>query len=96
MPRAASSGVDCRKPGSDRPRVILLRTKPSLAIFTRSKMTRGLSLPGFLQSTPEQAARGIERLLRSRRQAAFIPARWGLVMAVIRALPAFIFNRSNL
>ena len=73
-----------------------VRVKIAKLGFVRSKMTRGLSLPGFLQSTPEQAARGIERLLRSQRQAAFIPARWGLVMAVIRALPASIFNRSNL
>ncbi len=73
-----------------------VRVKIAKLGFVRSKMTRGLSLPRFLESTPQGAACGIERLLRSRRQAAFIPARWALVMAVIRALPAAIFNRSNL
>ena len=73
-----------------------VRVKIAKLGFVRSKMTRGLSLPRFLESTPEEAAGGILRLLRSRRQAAYIPARWALVMAVIKALPASIFNRSNL
>ena len=72
-----------------------VRVKIAKLGFVRSRMTRGLSLPRFLETTPELAARGIARLMRSDRQSAHIPARWALVMAVVRALPASIFNRSN-
>ncbi len=73
-----------------------VRVKIAKLGFVRSRMTRGMSLPSFLEATPEQAARGIARLMNSRRQSAHIPARWALVMAVVRALPASIFDRSNL
>ena len=73
-----------------------VRVKIAKLGFVRSRMTRGLSLPGFLEATPEQAARGLARLMNSRRQSAHIPARWALVMAVVRALPAAIFNRTKL
>jgi short-subunit dehydrogenase len=43
--------------------------------------------------TPEQAADDIWRALRARRQVIYTPARWGLVMFVIRSLPSFIFRR---
>ena len=73
-----------------------VRVKIARLGFVRSKMTRGLALPRFLQTTPEHAAHGLVRLLHSRRQSACVPRRWALVMAVIRALPAWLFNRTNL
>lgn len=42
---------------------------------------------------PEQAAADIGRALKARRQVIYTPARWGLLMAVIRHIPSFIFRR---
>jgi len=41
----------------------------------------------------EQAAEGIWKAMRARRQTAYIPAQWGLLMHIIRHIPSFIFRR---
>lgn len=64
--------------------------------FCASKMTRGMTMPGWAVATPDQVARGLCWLLRSPLQAAYVPWRWWPIMTLIRALPARIFNRSNL
>lgn len=43
--------------------------------------------------SPDQAAADIWRALRRRRQSIYTPARWGLVMWVVRSIPSFIFRR---
>jgi short-subunit dehydrogenase len=43
--------------------------------------------------TPEQAADDIWKAIRARQQVVYTPARWGLMMLVIRHLPSFIFRR---
>lgn len=73
-----------------------VRVKIAQLGFVRSKMTRGLPMPWFLQTTPEHAARGLVRLLRSKRQSAYVPRRWMFVMAIVRALPAWLFNKTKL
>lgn len=42
---------------------------------------------------PEQAAADISRALMARRQTIYTPARWGLLMLIIRHIPSFIFRR---
>jgi decaprenylphospho-beta-D-erythro-pentofuranosid-2-ulose 2-reductase len=64
--------------------------------FVSSKMTRGMEMPGWAVATPEEVARGLVWLLRSPFQSAFIPWRWWLIMTIIRALPAALFNRTKL
>jgi decaprenylphospho-beta-D-erythro-pentofuranosid-2-ulose 2-reductase len=73
-----------------------VRVKIAKLGFVSSKMTRGMEMPGWAISTPEQAARGLVWLLNSPLQSAFIPWRWWLVMTLIRALPATLFNRTKL
>jgi short-subunit dehydrogenase len=41
----------------------------------------------------EQVANDVWKAIKSRRQEIYTPARWGLVMFVIRHLPSFIFRR---
>ncbi len=47
----------------------------------------------FWVITPAQAAADISQALRARRQVIYTPARWGLLMQIIRHLPSFIFRR---
>ena len=47
----------------------------------------------FWVITPEQAAEDIFRALQARRQVIYTPARWGLLMLIIRHIPSFIFRR---
>lgn len=62
--------------------------------------------PGFVQTdmlknsprtfwviTPEQAAKDIVAAIRRREQIAYTPARWGLLMNVLRHIPSFVFRR---
>ncbi len=43
--------------------------------------------------SPEQAADDIWRAMRARRQTLYTPARWGLLMLIIRHIPSVIFRR---
>ncbi len=47
----------------------------------------------FWVISPEQAARDIADGVRARRQVIYTPARWGLLMFVIRHIPSVIFRR---
>ena len=73
-----------------------VRVKIAKLGFVSTKMTRGMEMPGWAVATPEEAARGLVWLLRSPFQSAFIPWRWWVVMTLIRALPATLFNRTKL
>lgn len=42
---------------------------------------------------PEQAARDVVQAIRQRAQVVYTPARWGLLMSVIRHIPSVIFRR---
>jgi short-subunit dehydrogenase len=42
---------------------------------------------------PEQAADDIWKAIRARQQVIYTPARWGLLMLVIRHIPSFVFRR---
>lgn len=49
----------------------------------------------FLVSTVEQAAEGIWRAIRARKQTVYVSAPWGLIMHIIRHIPSFIFRRMS-
>ncbi|MCI0573033.1 MAG: SDR family NAD(P)-dependent oxidoreductase [Myxococcaceae bacterium] len=64
--------------------------------FVDTAMTRGRSGLFWLVS-PEEAARDVLAVAsRGRSASAFVPRRWGLVAAVVRALPSSVFRRLNL
>jgi decaprenylphospho-beta-D-erythro-pentofuranosid-2-ulose 2-reductase len=58
----------------------------------RTAMLEGVARP-LWPIAPEQAARDIVRAIRARKQVIYTPARWGMLMFVIRHLPSFIFRR---
>ena len=43
--------------------------------------------------SPDQAADGIWKAIRARKQTVYIPGQWGLLMLVIRHIPSVIFRR---
>jgi len=47
----------------------------------------------FWVISPEQAADGIWKAIKSRKQTVYIPGQWGLLMLVIRHIPSVIFRR---
>ncbi|PWH13361.1 MAG: short-chain dehydrogenase [Anaerolineae bacterium] len=76
--------------------------------LTRRGVTVTTIKPGFVETdilrsapkknffwliSPEQAAEGIWKAIQSRKQTAYVPAQWGLLMLVIRHIPSFIFRR---
>jgi short-subunit dehydrogenase len=64
--------------------------------FVRTKMTAGMDLPAKLTSEPEQVAADIYRAYLRRKDVVFTPAKWRLIMLVIKALPEAIFKRLNI
>ncbi len=69
--------------------VRVLTVKPG---FVRTAMLEGRS-GTFWVISPEEAAQGILKALRGRRQTVFISPRWALVAAIVRWLPSVIFRR---
>jgi short-subunit dehydrogenase len=63
--------------------------------FVDTAMTHGR--PGmFLVASPEAAARGILHAIDRHRAVAYVPGFWRWLMAVIRAIPGPIFERTRL
>lgn len=73
--------------------VHVLTIKPG---FVRTKMTEGLPLPAPLTASAEQAADGIFKAWRKRRNTAYVLGRWRWIMLVIIHLPEGIFKRLKL
>ena len=46
--------------------------------------------------SPEDAAAGILKAIKQKKQTAYVPRRWGLFMLIIRHIPSFIFRRLSL
>jgi len=72
--------------------VTVLTVKPG---FVDTEMVQHLERTPFLIS-PEQAAADISKAIRRKKQDVYVPARWRLVMFVIRNIPSFIFRRMNI
>lgn len=70
----------------------VLTIKPG---FVDTPMTRHLS-KGPLWATPERVAAGIERAISRRRNIAYVPGFWRLIMLIIRNIPESIFKRLKL
>jgi short-subunit dehydrogenase len=47
----------------------------------------------FWVISPDQAAGGIWKAIKARKQTVYIPGQWGLLMLVIRHIPSFIFRK---
>ena len=62
--------------------------------FVKTSMTAGLEPPPFA-GEPEAVARRVLRAIDRGTPVVYAPAIWGLVMAVIRALPRAIMRRIN-
>jgi decaprenylphospho-beta-D-erythro-pentofuranosid-2-ulose 2-reductase len=63
--------------------------------FIDTSMTFGM--PGmFLVASPEACARACFRFAAGRREVAYFPAFWWLIMAIIKAIPERIFKRLRL
>jgi len=54
-------------------------------------MTEGIG--GLFMVPPEVVARDILKAIRRRRQILYTPARWGMIMFIVRNIPSFIFRR---
>ena len=76
----------------DRSGVHVLTIKPG---FVATPMTAHLP-SGPLFATPVQVAKGILAAIDSRKDIAFVPGFWALIMFVIRGVPQSIFKKLNL
>ena len=72
--------------------VHVLTIKPG---FVDTPMTKALA-KGPLWSSPEAVAAGIERAIDKRRNVAYLPFWWSLMMFVVRLIPERIFVRLSL
>ena len=64
--------------------------------FVRTRMTRGMKLPGPLTASPEVVGQQILTAAMARKDVVYVFPVWRLIMAVIRAVPEAIFKRRNL
>lgn len=69
-------------------RVVLIKPGP-----TDTPMTAKLKAKGMKLAPVETVAAGIVRAMDRGTPVAYLPAKWALIMTVIRHLPRFIFNR---
>lgn len=61
----------------------------------RTPMTADLGkLPFVIEA--DKAADGIYRAMRRATPTAYVPMKWGLIMAVIKAIPSVVFRRTNI
>lgn len=63
--------------------------------FVDTDMTRGLPGLFWLISADDAASRILRLAARGNSASGYIPRRWGLVMAIIRAVPSPIFRKLN-
>lgn len=62
--------------------------------FVRTRMTKGMALPGLLTAEPEQVAQAIYRALEVRpRDVVYVKPIWLIVMTIIKTIPEPIFKR---
>ena len=97
--RVKNPGYNASKAGLDtylealrnrlsRKRVHVLTVRPGVVDTAMTKEVGGL----FMIS-PDQVAQDIGKAIRKRKQIVYIPARWRLIMFVVRNLPSVIFRR---
>jgi short-subunit dehydrogenase len=72
------------------PRAVIVKPGP-----TDTAMTAGMTKGGPLWATPEAVAAVVRKAADSGGPVVYAPARWRLIMAIIRLVPAAIFNKMN-
>ena len=82
-----AEGLQHRLSGS-KVRVVLVKPGP-----TDTPMTSRFKAKGMKLASVDVVAQGIVRAMDRGIPVAYLPAKWGLIMTVIRHLPRFIFNR---
>jgi decaprenylphospho-beta-D-erythro-pentofuranosid-2-ulose 2-reductase len=76
--------------GRTGPRAVLVKPGP-----TDTAMTKSMVKGGPLWAKPETVAAIVRKAADSGGPVIYAPARWRLIMAVVRAIPASIFNHLN-
>ena len=74
-------------------KVHVLTVKPG---FMATKMTEGLPLNPMLTATPKQAAEGIYKAYKNKRNTVYILPVWRVIMFVIKLIPEFVFKKLKL
>jgi decaprenylphospho-beta-D-erythro-pentofuranosid-2-ulose 2-reductase len=72
------------------PRAVIVKPGP-----TDTAMTAGMTKGGPLWATPEAVAVVVRKAADSGGPVVYAPARWRLIMAIIRMIPTPIFNKMN-
>jgi NAD(P)-dependent dehydrogenase (short-subunit alcohol dehydrogenase family) len=72
------------------PRAVIVKPGP-----TDTAMTAGMTKGGPLWATPEVVAGVVRKAADSGGPVVYAPARWRPIMAIIRMIPAPIFNKMN-
>jgi short-subunit dehydrogenase len=72
------------------PRAVIVKPGP-----TDTAMTAGMAKGGPLWATPEAVAAVVRKAADGGGPVVYAPARWRLIMAIIRMIPAPIFNKMN-
>jgi len=72
------------------PRAVIVKPGP-----TDTAMTAGMRKGGALWATPEAVAAVVRKAADSGGPVIYAPGRWRLIMAIIRMIPAPIFNKMN-
>ena len=73
-----------------------VRVMTVLPGFIRTKMTRGMKLPGLLTATPDQVAGDIYKAYTKSRDIVYTRWFWRWIMAIIKAIPESLFKRLSL
>ncbi len=59
-------------------------------------MTEHLAAAGARLADVHLVADGIAQAVTRKRRVAYVPRRWGIIMAIVRSIPAPVFNRLDL
>lgn len=72
------------------PHVVIVKPGPTV-----TAMTAGMAKGGPMWSTPEAVAAIVRKAADGGAPVVYAPGRWRLIMAIIRSVPAVIFNKMN-
>lgn len=72
------------------PRAVVVKAGP-----TDTPMTAGMAKGGLLWSSPDTVAALVRRAADAGGPVQYAPRRWRVIMAVVRALPFWVFSRTN-
>ena len=74
-------------------KVHVLTVKPG---FMDTKMTEGLPLNPKLTASPKEAAEGIYKAYKNKRNIAYVLPVWRIIMLIIKNIPEFVFKKLKL